>query len=102
MSEIKKEYTNGELAVIWKPRLCIHASECVKNLPNVYKPEERPWIQAENGTTEELKAQIRKCPSGALTYRMLDGSDEWSGPGGSTSTNIEAEVIAGGPFDCKG
>lgn len=43
---------------------------CVKMLPNVYHPKERPWVQIENATTEELIAQISKCPSGALSYRL--------------------------------
>ena len=29
----------------------------------------RPWVKIENATTEELKAQIDQCPSGALIYR---------------------------------
>ena len=68
--EIKKEYTNDELTIVWKPKTCIHAAECVKALPLVYLPNEKPWIQIENATTEELKAQIRKCPSGALSFYM--------------------------------
>lgn len=66
----KIEYTNGELTIIWQPELCQHAGICVKTLPGVYKPKERPWIQIENATTTELIAQINQCPSGALTYRM--------------------------------
>jgi len=68
MAELKKEYTNGEITIVWKPTKCQHAGECVRNLPNVYKPKEKPWIQIENATTEELKAQINKCPSGALSF----------------------------------
>jgi uncharacterized Fe-S cluster protein YjdI len=68
--EIIKEYSNGELTVVWKPKTCIHAAECVKALPNVYNPKEKPWIKVENATTEELKQQIMKCPSGALSYYM--------------------------------
>ena len=70
--EIVKKYSNGELTVVWKPKKCIHAGECVKALPQVYNPKEKPWIKAENATTEELKAQINKCPSGALSYLMND------------------------------
>lgn len=66
----KNEYTNGELTVIWQPDLCVHSGICVKTLPHVYKPKERPWIQIGNATTKELIAQIEKCPSGALSYRM--------------------------------
>ena len=70
--EIIKEYSNGELTVIWKPKQCIHAAECVKRLPNVYDPNAKPWIKAENASTEELKEQIKTCPSGALSYRIGD------------------------------
>ncbi|MGK0487173.1 MAG: putative Fe-S cluster protein YjdI, partial [Candidatus Endobugula sp.] len=68
--EIVKEYSNGELTVVWKPAKCIHASECVKALPEVYNPDEKPWIKAENASTQALKDQIAKCPSGALSYKM--------------------------------
>ena len=68
--EKKIEYTNGELTIVWQPELCQHAGICVKMLPNVYHPKERPWVQIENATTEELIAQIGKCPSGALSYRL--------------------------------
>ena len=66
----KIEYTNGELTIVWQSELCQHAGICVKMLPNVYHPKERPWVQIENATTEELIAQIGKCPSGALSYRL--------------------------------
>jgi len=64
----KKEYTNGEITIVWKPELCKHAGICVKTLPDVYKPKEKLWISPENASTEELKAQVSNCPSGALTY----------------------------------
>lgn len=67
---MKKEYSNGELTIIWKPDLCIHSGICVKTLPDVYNTKERPWIKIENATTQELISQIDKCPSGALSYRM--------------------------------
>ena len=52
----KVEYTNGELTIVWQPEMCQHAGICVKMLPNVYHPKERPWVQIENATTEELIA----------------------------------------------
>jgi uncharacterized Fe-S cluster protein YjdI len=66
-AELKKEYTNGEVAIVRKSVTCIHSGECVKNLPKVYKPK-KTWIKMENATTEELKNQIDKCPSWALSY----------------------------------
>jgi uncharacterized Fe-S cluster protein YjdI len=45
-----------------------HAAVCVGNLSKVYNPKASPWIALENATTEELKNQISKCPSGAISY----------------------------------
>lgn len=66
--ERKSEYSNGQITIEWKPQLCIHAGKCVGMLPQVYKPGEKPWIKIENATSKELMAQIKSCPSGALTY----------------------------------
>jgi len=66
--EITKTYSNGEITIVWKPGKCIHSGVCARILPQVYKPREKPWITIENATTEELKAQLVKCPSGALSY----------------------------------
>jgi uncharacterized Fe-S cluster protein YjdI len=64
------EYSNGEITIAWKSELCIHAAKCVSTLPQVYKPEEKPWIKIENASSDELKEQINKCPSGALTFTL--------------------------------
>ncbi len=91
--EIVKEYSNGELTVVWKPKKCIHAAECVKALPEVYKPKEKPWIQAENATTDELKAQIEKCPSGALSY-YIEGEETQE----AVALETKVEVLENGPL----
>jgi len=67
--ETIKEYKNGNLTVVWKPKMCIHAGVCVKMLPKVYDPKATPWINCDNATIEDLKRQIENCPSGALSYK---------------------------------
>lgn len=62
------KYQAGDITVIWQPALCTHAGICVKTLPQVYNPKERPWVKPSFATTEELIAQIEQCPSGALSY----------------------------------
>ena len=94
--EIVKEYSNGELTVIWKPQLCIHSAICVKTLPEVYDPNEKPWIKPENASTEALKSQIAKCPSGALTYRMDKEEVTLEDP--DSTTTPKAEVVPNGPL----
>lgn len=63
------EYSNGELTILWKPKLCIHAGTCVKTLPQVYNPKAKPWVKPENANSKELIDQVLKCPSGALTIK---------------------------------
>jgi uncharacterized Fe-S cluster protein YjdI len=62
------KYSNDEITIAWKPGLCMHAAKCVGALPQVYKPDQKPWIKIENAKTKELIAQIKTCPSGALSY----------------------------------
>jgi uncharacterized Fe-S cluster protein YjdI len=64
-----REYTNGEITVIWKPDVCEHSGNCVRGLPNVFKPGEKPWVQIEAASAEEIKRTIDTCPSGALSYK---------------------------------
>jgi len=65
---MKKEYSNGEITIVWEPALCIHSGICAKTLPQVYHPKEHPWITIENAATEAIKNQIDHCPSRALSY----------------------------------
>lgn len=95
--EIVMEYSNGSLTIFWKPKLCIHAAECVKALPQVYNPKEKPWIKAENATTSELVAQIKRCPSGALSFKMNEDNES---PDLTTQTRIE--VVENGPLIAHG
>lgn len=62
------QYKKDNFIINWKPEICQHAGICVKMLPQVYNPKDRPWVNLENASVEELKNQIDKCPSGALSY----------------------------------
>jgi len=94
--EIVKEYSNGEITILWKPKTCIHAAECVKRLPNVYKPKEKPWITIENATNEELKVQIEACPSGALSYNLKNQKIN------KNMEKIKINVMENGPLLVEG
>lgn len=63
-------YPQEKITVVWQPKKCILSGVCVKTLPKVYNPKERPWVKAENATADELIQQINKCPSGALSYLL--------------------------------
>ncbi len=75
MPDTIKEYKKDELTIVWQPGLCIHSTMCWKaatGLPSVFNPFEKPWIKTENATIGELVMQIKKCPSGALTYYITE------------------------------
>jgi uncharacterized Fe-S cluster protein YjdI len=61
-----KDYQGTNFKVLYSPRLCIHAAECVRGLPQVFQPQAKPWIQLENAEVHELARVIAQCPSGAL------------------------------------
>jgi uncharacterized Fe-S cluster protein YjdI len=85
MDDITKKYSNGEVTIVWKPKECIHSGICFRGLNDVFDPRKRPWITPENSTTEKIIDQIKKCPSGALSYYLNRDTDE--------SVKVEAETI---------
>lgn len=96
-----KEYSNGDITIVWKPGKCIHSGKCVKALPEVYHPEEQPWIQPENASTQALIQQIATCPSGALSYYKA-GEDisqaRQTIDEEASKEQVRVEVMEGGPL----
>ena len=92
-----KEYSNGEVTVVWKPELCIHSGICVKGLPDVFQPKEKPWVKIEEATTQQLIDQVKACPSGALGHYL--NSKEMSNEPEET---IKVEVREKGPLMVHG
>jgi len=74
MKEITRKYTNGEVTIVWRPSICVHSTLCFTGLPDVFKPMERPWVTPEYSTTARMIEQVKKCPSGALSYYMNNES----------------------------
>lgn len=72
MEEERHEYTNGEVTVVWKPKVCIHSGNCVRGLPSVFDVKARPWINALGASTDEIVRQVAQCPSGALSIKSSD------------------------------
>lgn len=64
-----REYTNGEITVVWKPTACIHSTRCWKGLFTVFNPKARPWVNMAGASTQAIMAQVDNCPSGALSWR---------------------------------
>lgn len=103
MSIETKKYTNGEVTVVWKPNTCIHSTLCWKGLIEVFNPREKPWIKMDGAETDKIIEQVRKCPSGALSYYL----NEEAATGSSDKVVAEAanmlkvEVSPNGPYLIK-
>lgn len=71
-----KKYVNGPLTIIWKPDLCSHSAKCFRGLPSVFNPSIRPWIDPLAAPADRIIEQIKKCPSGALSFEMTDTNEQ--------------------------
>ncbi|TWO33191.1 hypothetical protein E1J38_004655 [Seonamhaeicola sediminis] len=88
-----KEYSNGELTVVWQAEKCIHSGICAKGLPNVFRPKLRPWVKVDTESAEAIVSQVKQCPSGALSYYMNDEEEETT-----EDTKTKVEVLENGPL----
>lgn len=98
------KYTNDDITVVWKPKACIHSTICWKGLNEVFNPKEKPWIKLGGATTESIIEQIRKCPSGALSYYLNSEVSANESPDKvvAESANImKVEVTPNGPYLIK-
>src|SRR6185312_1182579 len=96
-NEISKKYSNGEITVVWQPAACIHSTICWKHatgLTDVFNPKVRPWIKMEGGTTEAIAEQVKKCPSGALSFFYNEKKEDTA----DISTDTKIEVTPNGPL----
>lgn len=63
-------YETPEITVTFDPNVCRHSGVCVRGLPAVFDVGRRDWVRPYAAGAEEVAAQVRRCPSGALQYRL--------------------------------
>jgi uncharacterized Fe-S cluster protein YjdI len=103
--EITRKYSNGEVTVVWKPKLCIHSMICFEGLPEVFDPDRRPWVMPEKSDTRTIINQVKECPSGALSYYM-DNPDQpepvADPPESQPHPETTIEILPNGPMLVRG
>jgi uncharacterized Fe-S cluster protein YjdI len=99
MAQKTFNYSNGEVTVVWKPETCIHSAICVKGLPGVFNAGRKPWIDMSQADTAAIIEQVRKCPSGAISYTMNNTADKAIVSEAAAITNIE--IMPNGPILIK-
>ena len=80
-----KKYAGNGITVWFDATRCDHFAECVHGHPEVFQPGRKPWVRADLGEAEEIAAVVRRCPTGALHYRLDEGQEEQ--PKSPTSVN---------------
>jgi uncharacterized Fe-S cluster protein YjdI len=105
MDNIIKKYSNGEVTVVWQPSLCIHSRICFEKatgLPEVFNPKLKPWIDIYAADTDQIIAQVKKCPTEALTCFLndlensADEPDEF--PEDQAAPETVVQVMKNGPL----
>jgi len=100
MAKDTHHYSNKEITVVWKPAACVHSTICWKGLAEVFNPRERPWVKMDGAATDKIIEQVKKCPSGALSY--ISNADtlvkELKEAPGELPDVLKVEVTANGPY----
>ncbi|MFJ6719177.1 (4Fe-4S)-binding protein [Streptomyces sp. NPDC091259] len=71
-----KPYAGEHITVTYETARCLHAAECVGGLPEVFDSGRRPWVRPDGAAPERVAEVVRRCPSGALQYRLAEGPAE--------------------------
>jgi len=72
MGKRLQTYESDDIVVTFDPNVCIHSGECVRGLPAVFDVRVKRWIRPENAPAGQVADQVRRCPSGALQFRLKD------------------------------
>jgi len=97
-----KHYTNDEVTIVWKSDLCTHVAYCFTELPEVFDPSERPWINAKGASTQRIIEQVNRCPTGALTYFYNDKTRNEKPAAEEEKGSVRVEIMENGPVVIKG
>ena len=67
-----KSFAGKGVTVTFDADVCEHSGNCVKGLSAVFDASQKPWINPDGASAEEVIAQVGRCPSGALQIEHPD------------------------------
>ena len=91
------EFRGDAITVTWSRRRCTHVAACIMNLPAVFEPGRRPWVDVAKGSAEAIARVVPHCPTGALHFHRTDGGAAEPVP----ASNAVA-VTRDGPINVRG
>ena len=90
-----REYTNGEVTVVWQPAKCIHSGIYLRGLPKVFNLKQRPWVDMTAATSEQIVNLVKECPSKALSIKGVKFKEP-------DNSGVEVTLVPHGPLIIKG
>lgn len=96
-----REYKNKDITVYWKPKKCIHATTCYKELIDVFNPRKRPWVNMQGASTEEIIRVVKMCPTQALSF-IFNNPELKDKESQQAISENEIRIMEDGPIIIKG
>ncbi len=72
VADRRDEYVRPELTVYDNRGICQHSGFCTDRLASVFRVHGEPFVDLSGADKDAIIAQVRQCPSGALSY-AIDG-----------------------------
>lgn len=88
-------YEGTDTKVYFNKLLCSHAGECGKRARDIFNTKQKPWVQPDAGTLEQIKDVVAACPSGALRFSQTDN------PQAITNETVEISTEPNGPYHVR-
>ena len=76
MAKPLQTYEAPGIVVTFDPNVCRHTGVCLRGLPAVFDVQRKRWVRPELALPEEVAAQVARCPSGALQYRLAPAAED--------------------------
>lgn len=92
-----REYEGNEITILYDAARCYHAEECIHGAPGVFRKDARPWVSPDGEDAGRTADVIRRCPTGALHYRVKNEALNEKPDAENTVT-----VTANGPLVARG
>ena len=75
MTKRLQTYESPGITVTFDPNICIHSGVCVRGLHAVFDVSRRDWVRPYAASVAEVAAQVERCPSGALRYKLTSADE---------------------------
>ena len=102
MTKRLQTYEGPDITVTFDPNVCIHSAVCLRGLPAVFDVGRKKWIDVGQDTADAVAEVVRRCPSGALQYRLHHGEPLLPPTDTSNTPEVRIEFIPDGPVRITG